>query len=860
MSDFYNKYPYTDFHELNLDWIIERVKQLTEDWLETKQAWENTEADWQELYDYVHDYFDNLDVQQEINNKINAMIADGTFVTITTPVIEAKVASMMPTTVASQIGDTVASQIGGTVATQLPGVVSDQIGAAVVSPVNSWLAENITQPTTPVVDTSLSIAGAAADAAVTGYDIRETQSNLELLFDNNVRKFLSWNYGYIDGSDGSTHTHGADNPNRYTDLIYLEDGFTIYRDNYAKRLYVHKYDQYGTWIGRVAMLETSPTSAHFNIIDAGYYRLSQELQTIDATISFDPNTIVYIQAANSIPRIEQVLNENDYIIPMSWEAGYINSADGSEGTNTVDSRTVKPVFVPKNSRIVYAGITAAPYVSVYNSVGTWIETLSYNSFIVKYGYYTSSDLYCRLTATDSNGRTNTTLTQLNSEYATYYCYFVTNTYYDFITDSYNRFLKPTYEKVELVEQRGAPVCYWVDLIQDHIYDFKFKSSQALNQASFYLQIWQTEITDISEGGVLIKNFGDVWSTSDTSTGLTYRFRADANYSGYMRFGYYATPVSSGIIAYEAIFDITEPSYFNLSDLDVLIQSKNLNDSYWTDKKIVWFGTSIPAGVINPGDSQGAGSYPARLGNMLNATVYNESLGSSAARIGMHGSISASDPNGYAGVPATCCLYSLSGTRAEKQDILDNWGYWQNIFTQGVSDIDPSNPDQYLDASYETKLSKYLSGGSVGTCDLYVFDHGYNDAGNLNGSDYSDTTDVPVNPLDRTYFIGAMNFLIDQIKSDDYHNKVIIISHYNDEGAFADLIEAQSYIANKWNIPFINISNKLGFSTTMSVTINGITKTLKNFWLPDTIHPASDTTGRALQHYAEVLYPMIRDVR
>ena len=32
-----------------------------------------------ELHDYVHDYFDNLDVQQEINNKLDAMVADGSF-------------------------------------------------------------------------------------------------------------------------------------------------------------------------------------------------------------------------------------------------------------------------------------------------------------------------------------------------------------------------------------------------------------------------------------------------------------------------------------------------------------------------------------------------------------------------------------------------------------------------------------------------------------------------------------------------------------------------------------------------------------------------------------------------------------
>lgn len=34
------------------------------------------------LYDYVHDYFDNLDVQEEINNKLDEMVADGTLATL----------------------------------------------------------------------------------------------------------------------------------------------------------------------------------------------------------------------------------------------------------------------------------------------------------------------------------------------------------------------------------------------------------------------------------------------------------------------------------------------------------------------------------------------------------------------------------------------------------------------------------------------------------------------------------------------------------------------------------------------------------------------------------------------------------
>ena len=148
MSDFYNKYPYTDFHELNLDWVIERVKKLTEDWLATQAEWNDTEEQWQQLYNYVHDYFDNLDVSQEINDKIDAMVSDGTFLNVIRSTVETQ------TTTATE----------------------------------NWLAAHITQPTTPAIDTSLTIGGAAADAAVAGNMIRFGDNDIYNVLYNDITK------------------------------------------------------------------------------------------------------------------------------------------------------------------------------------------------------------------------------------------------------------------------------------------------------------------------------------------------------------------------------------------------------------------------------------------------------------------------------------------------------------------------------------------------------------------------------------------------------------------------------------------------------------------------------------------------
>lgn len=56
--------------------LIRMFNKLSKNTKETVEEYINK---FTELHDYVQDYFDNLDVQEEINNKIDAMVADGTF-------------------------------------------------------------------------------------------------------------------------------------------------------------------------------------------------------------------------------------------------------------------------------------------------------------------------------------------------------------------------------------------------------------------------------------------------------------------------------------------------------------------------------------------------------------------------------------------------------------------------------------------------------------------------------------------------------------------------------------------------------------------------------------------------------------
>lgn len=118
----FQQFPYSNFHEMNLDQIIKIMREMQDEW-------EATKAVWASYKDFIDNYFANLDVSDEVLAVLRTMAADGTL---------------------NQIID--------------PTIVTETV---------AWLTEHITQPTTPVVDTSLSIAGAAADAKETGLLIND---------------------------------------------------------------------------------------------------------------------------------------------------------------------------------------------------------------------------------------------------------------------------------------------------------------------------------------------------------------------------------------------------------------------------------------------------------------------------------------------------------------------------------------------------------------------------------------------------------------------------------------------------------------------------------------------------------------
>lgn len=186
--------------------VVKYLNALIKDVSNVENIYTNLTNAYAELEAYVNTYFDNLDVSEAINNKLDYMADHGDFDVLVaealqrvnyTAIINAEVDSQLPDVVETKIGGVVADQIGATVADQINAVVASQIGDVVgeqidasvagqigasvaeqITPivgeqvaeqigtaVSNWLARNFTNPP---VDKSLTIDNAAADAKVVG--------------------------------------------------------------------------------------------------------------------------------------------------------------------------------------------------------------------------------------------------------------------------------------------------------------------------------------------------------------------------------------------------------------------------------------------------------------------------------------------------------------------------------------------------------------------------------------------------------------------------------------------------------------------------------------------------------------------
>ena len=184
------EYPYTDFNEYNLDWIIKTVKDLSAVWAETQTEWGDVQTEWENYKNYIDNYFAQLDLSQEVSDKIDQMAADGYF------------------------SDLFNTLFRSDIITEAGTITSD------------WIASNLLQETGYVLDKSLTVQNAAADALAAGNAIKNSQ-----VISNNIIDTSALISGYYINA-------GTGNPASatgwyITDYITIIPGNTYYLKNYG---------------------------------------------------------------------------------------------------------------------------------------------------------------------------------------------------------------------------------------------------------------------------------------------------------------------------------------------------------------------------------------------------------------------------------------------------------------------------------------------------------------------------------------------------------------------------------------------------------------------------------------------------
>ena len=158
-----------------------------------------------QLEGYVNTYFDNLDVQDEINAKLDQMATDGDLDDLIEPFVTEQIGGV----VEDQIDAVVAGQIDAVVGEQIDASVASQIATPTATATSAWLDAHVTPVgSAVVVDDSLTVSGAAADAQVVGERFNGLNVN-DLLFNemDHTSSFLSGK-GTWDGAVGAWKING----------------------------------------------------------------------------------------------------------------------------------------------------------------------------------------------------------------------------------------------------------------------------------------------------------------------------------------------------------------------------------------------------------------------------------------------------------------------------------------------------------------------------------------------------------------------------------------------------------------------------------------------------------------------------
>jgi hypothetical protein len=268
------------------------------------------------------------------------------------------------------------------------------------------------------------------------------------------------------------------------------------------------------------------------------------------------------------------------------------------------------------------------------------------------------------------------------------------------------------------------------------------------------------------------------------------------------------------------------------------ENSSAPNAWLKGKRVLWLGTSIPAG----------GAYPESSCEALGAVCINKAIGASFIRFGER------SPS----TPITTDAHRMTGlsqTKAEKTAVWQGWCTAEQL-------------EYALTTSYEEIVLPYLSGDNM--VDLIGIDHGFNDRNQLG-------TEADAEAMNRDTFWGATSYVIQQVRKANFRMRIAIATHYDNTMAVfnaAQVVAAQEAIGSKLGVHVLQSYKLAGLSSQWVEGTAGLHPaypryganpatgdlTLCQCWMPDGFHVGSDPTGQAQAMLSEVYVQLLKNVR
>lgn len=268
------------------------------------------------------------------------------------------------------------------------------------------------------------------------------------------------------------------------------------------------------------------------------------------------------------------------------------------------------------------------------------------------------------------------------------------------------------------------------------------------------------------------------------------------------------------------------------------------------KKVLWLGTSIPAGC----------TYPRNACANLGMECQNNAMGASFLAESTF-----TEKSTYTG-------YSLSMSIAEKDSA------YKHFVEDGI--IDKHQLDVWKFTSYENRMIPFLK-----DVDIVIIDHGYNDHFTIKNEYNLDESEIDWSSENKKTFIGAFNFIYRKIKEHNPNAIIAIGGYFQNTCTFSYTIaglrlsKVLTMIANHYDLPLLDTWNYTGMKDGHIPNSKNYFKELNEQYgtsfynqfpdengnityfqkfCPDAVHPFSDPTGESDKILDEIFTKLLKE--